>query len=67
MTTTCTCAPLPEPPDDNCPTHGEGSPDWPEDAAHENGNYECRCSKCGVHFIGHKRRTICRLCATSQN
>lgn len=37
--------------------------DWPEDAGHENGNYECRCINCGAHFTGHKRRVFCRLCA----
>ena len=36
---------------------------WPEDAGHENGNYECRCSQCGTAFYGHKRRVVCRACA----
>lgn len=36
---------------------------WPEDAGHENGNYECKCASCGRHFIGYKRRVTCRLCA----
>jgi hypothetical protein len=36
---------------------------WTEDAAHENGNYECRCVECGNSFIGHKRRVLCRLCS----
>ncbi len=37
--------------------------DWSEDFAHENGNYENRCSDCGIGFMGHKRRTICKVCA----
>jgi hypothetical protein len=36
---------------------------WTEDAAHENGNYECRCVECGNSFIGHKRRVLCKLCS----
>lgn len=38
--------------------------DWPEDSSHENGNYECRCVGCGRHFIGHKRRVECKVCAS---
>lgn len=42
--------------------------DWPEDFAHDNGMYLCRCrGGCGVQFIGHKRRMTCRVCATKQN
>lgn len=37
--------------------------DWPEDAAHENGNYQCQCCECGKVFIGHKRRVVCKACA----
>ena len=37
---------------------------WPEDASHENGNYECKCMSCGSSFTGHKRRVVCKLCAT---
>jgi hypothetical protein len=37
--------------------------DWLEDAAHENGNYQCRCVHCGRMFIGHKRRVTCKVCA----
>ena len=40
-----------------------GGGDWPEDAAHENGNYMCMCSHCGAQFIGHKRRVTCKTCA----
>lgn len=36
---------------------------WPEDFAHENGNYTCACCVCGNQFFGHKRRVVCRLCA----
>lgn len=37
--------------------------DWPEDFAHENGKYQNICCNCGVHFIGYKRRVICKVCA----
>jgi len=37
--------------------------DWTEDATHENGNYQCRCIQCGVGFIGHKRRVVCKKCS----
>lgn len=36
---------------------------WPEDALHENGDYENRCCHCGEMFIGHKRRVVCRPCS----
>jgi hypothetical protein len=36
---------------------------WPEDFGHENGMYECACCHCGRHFLGHKRRPACRVCA----
>jgi hypothetical protein len=39
--------------------------DWTEDAALENGNYECRCCHCGVTFRGHKRRVTCRRCSAA--
>lgn len=39
------------------------SRDWPEDFEHENGNYSCRCYRCHLEFIGHKRRVECRVCA----
>jgi len=38
--------------------------DWTEDATHENGQYQCRCTSCGQMFIGHKRRVTCKVCAT---
>jgi hypothetical protein len=37
---------------------------WPEDFEHENGNYCCKCCQCGKMFTGHKRRVVCRVCAT---
>ena len=42
----------------------QGPRDWPEDAAHENGTYIGQCIKCGERFTGHKRRFICKPCAT---
>ena len=36
--------------------------DWPEDFAHENGNYLCLCCLCKETFAGHKRRIVCKLC-----
>ena len=38
--------------------------DFPEDTKHENGSYCCRCSQCGHHFVGLKRRIACKLCET---
>jgi hypothetical protein len=43
---------------------GVDAGDWPEDFEHENGRYFCRCIECGGGFIGHKRRVVCKLCAT---
>ena len=40
--------------------------DWSEDFAHESGNYENRCSECGIGFMGHKRRFVCKVCATRE-
>lgn len=37
--------------------------DWPEDATHENGSYQCRCCVCHEIFIGHKRRVVCHVCS----
>jgi len=42
----------------------EPSGDWKDDASHENGNYQCQCVECGKFFLGHKRRVMCKLCAT---
>ena len=41
-----------------------GARDWHLDAKLPNGNYMNRCVSCGETFIGHKRRVICRECAT---
>jgi hypothetical protein len=46
------------------PVGGVNSRDWCEDFTHENGNYNCKCSCCGLIFVGHKRRVVCRKCAT---
>jgi hypothetical protein len=35
---------------------------WPEDSAHENGNYSNKCVACDKYFVGHKRRCVCRVC-----
>lgn len=43
------------------------SKDWPEDAAEENGNYLCVCVSCDHVFRGHKRRVICKECASSSS
>lgn len=41
---------------------GDPARNWPEDAAHENGNYLNRCVACKQTFVGHKRRAVCREC-----
>lgn len=41
--------------------------DWTEDFSHENGNYLNPCIVCGNDFFGHKRRVICKVCATSES
>jgi hypothetical protein len=40
--------------------------DWPEDASHENGNYESVCLICHCKFTGHKRRVFCRQCVNKK-
>jgi ribosomal protein S27AE len=40
-----------------------GPADWPEDHAHENGDYRNQCCHCGEFFYGHKRRVTCKRCA----
>ncbi len=42
---------------------GSADRDWPDDADHENGNYQNKCLGCGEYFIGHKRRCFCRKCS----
>ena len=39
---------------------------FPEDTAHENGNYNNLCCKCKVTFVGHKRRVLCKRCEDAQ-
>lgn len=39
--------------------------DWKEDFGYENGNYENTCMKCGKHFVGHKRRVLCKEYASN--
>lgn len=36
---------------------------FPEDYAHENGNYINKCHSCGFYFKGHKRRVTCKMCS----
>ena len=38
--------------------------DWKDDFQHDNGNYECMCFECGRNFYGHKRRVVCKVCAS---
>jgi len=37
---------------------------WPEDYADDNGKYLNQCLTCNTHFMGHKRRNVCKLCDT---
>jgi hypothetical protein len=37
---------------------------WKEDYEHENGNYICTCYSCKESFYGHKRRVVCKTCAS---
>lgn len=46
---------------------GNEENDWIEDATHENGQYFGKCAQCGVDFIGHKRRHVCRKCQKAEN
>lgn len=41
---------------------GQSNRDFPEDFEHENGMYYCNCRVCGQHFIGYKRRVVCKVC-----
>lgn len=45
------------------PLNASPEANWTEDFAHENGQYQCLCCKCEKVFMGHKRRTVCKLCA----
>jgi hypothetical protein len=42
----------------------ESGRNWIEDFTHENGQYICGCVKCGKDFQGHKRRALCKSCAS---
>ena len=44
----------------------ESSRDWKEDFTHENGMYQNRCNHCNELFIGHKRRSFCKICGTKK-
>ena len=39
--------------------------DWPEDYEHD-GCYINHCAVCKGEFLGHKRRTVCKECATKE-
>lgn len=45
---------------------GEEDGNWLEDLAHENGDSQCRCIHCSKIFQGHKRRVVCKVCASAQ-
>ncbi len=45
-------------------THPAPERDWTEDFPHENGNYFTHCRICNEFFTGHKRRVVCKLCAS---
>jgi len=38
---------------------------WKQDFKLENGNYQCQCRECDVIFIGHKMRTVCKVCSNN--
>lgn len=44
------------------PAKPDSPHNWPTDAYHENGNYQCKCGICKTMFIGHKRRVVCKVC-----
>lgn len=37
---------------------------WQEDYGHENGQYQNKCFSCSRVFQGHKRRAMCKECAS---
>lgn len=45
---------------------GADKRNWPEDFSHENGMYENLCCLCKRSFLGHKRRVVCKSCATER-
>lgn len=38
---------------------------WDEDYKDGENKYECICGICGEHFFGHKRRPVCKICASN--
>ena len=48
----------------SAPPKPASAKDWTEDAGHENGQYQNQCMTCAAIFIGHKRRGVCKECAT---
>lgn len=38
---------------------------WSQDFSHENGMYENICCMCTKHFLGYKRRVVCKVCSNS--
>lgn len=48
------------------PDGNSESLNWTEDYGQENGRYVNRCTTCGFHFVGHKRRVTCKKCATAE-
>lgn len=59
-------SPQPEKAEEKLLTPFRTERDWTEDFSHENGNYENNCIKCDQLFMGHKRRVVCKICATPQ-
>lgn len=58
------CEPCPVVKDAKCVevTFNNTPLDFEEDFKHENGNYQNYCRYCSNHFLGHKRRIICKRC-----
>ena len=36
--------------------------DWVEDFDKDNGQYQCKCTRCTEMFTGYKRRVLCKVC-----
>jgi hypothetical protein len=51
-------------PKKNQPPNFDSPKNWKEDYEHENGNYICTCYSCKESFYGHKRRVVCKTCAS---
>lgn len=50
----------------NARNPGAEERNWSEDFSYENGCYENICSFCRQHFLGYKRRYVCKKCVTPQ-